>query len=179
LHFRSVETGGGFVKHEQPGRGRERAGKLEHALLATGARGGEHGRARFQSDEAQQTDRLRAAAGVIARECGAVHDVLPARNVVMDMESGDDIAENRELLEKPYLLECSGEAEAYAFVRRHADEVDAVEDHSAGVRLIEPAHQVEQRRFARPVRPDDRKDAAMGDAERNIANRVYPAEAFV
>src|SRR5262249_56053064 len=94
-----VERGGGVVEHKEAGGGRERAGKLEHTLLAIGERGGEHGRARFQSDEAQQTDRLRAAAGVVARECGAVHDVLPARNVVMDMESADDIPQNPTLLE--------------------------------------------------------------------------------
>jgi hypothetical protein len=48
---------------------------------------------------------------------------------------------------------------------RQADEMDSVKDHPAPVWLIEAAHQVEQRRFAGPVRADDGKHAAMRNVE--------------
>src|SRR5260221_10209449 len=79
----------------------------------------------------------------------------------------------------PYLLKRAPEAEGYGFVRRKANEVEPVEDHPARIRLIEPAHQVEERRLAGPVRADDRKHAATRDGERNVANRLHAAEPLV
>jgi hypothetical protein len=60
-----------------------------------------------------------------------------------------------------------------------ADEVNVVEGHATGVGLIDAAHQIEQGRFARPIRSDDGKNNAAGDVQRNIAHRLNPAEALV
>src|SRR5437660_1772422 len=108
-----------------------------------------------------------------------MEDVLPGRDVVMEMKGGDDIAEHRQAPEQPDLLERAREAEPRALVRRQADDIDTVEDDPARIRLIEPAHQIEQRRLAGSVRSDDRKHAAMWNIERNIAHRLHAAEPLV
>jgi hypothetical protein len=64
-------------------------------------------------------------------------------------------------------------------VRRQADEIDAIKDHSPHVRLIDPAHQIQQCRFAGPVRTDDRGYFALPHAQRNVANRLHSAESLV
>src|SRR5215831_4727643 len=94
LHFRRVEAGSGLVEHEQTGRGSECAGEFEHALLAIGQRSRLHRCAAFKPDEAEELDRLPAAAGVVAPERGSVDDVLPGWDVVMDVRGGDDVAEH-------------------------------------------------------------------------------------
>ena len=91
----------------------------------------------------------------------------------MDVKARDHVVEHRQALEQADFLECAREPEPRALVRRQADEIDAIEDDSAGVRLIKPAHQVEQRRFAGPVRPDDREYDRR--AERSAKCRAPPA----
>src|SRR5262249_61656892 len=43
--------------------------------------------------------------------------------------------------------------------------------------MVEAAHDIEERRLARPVRPDDREDLARVHIEAHLSERVYGAEA--
>src|SRR5262249_60274626 len=95
LPLRRVEAGGWLVEHEQAGRGCEGARELEHALLAIGERSRLRRCPSFEPDEVEELDRLRAAAGMVAPERGHVNDVLPGRDVVMDVRGRDDVAEHR------------------------------------------------------------------------------------
>ena len=54
-----------------------------------------------------------------------------------------------------------------------------VEGQRAGIGLIDAADQIEQRRLAGAVRPDQREDRARRDGERDVAHRVHAAEALV
>ena len=60
-----------------------------------------------------------------------MNDVLPGRDVMMDMKARDHVVEHRQVLEQPDLLEGAREAEPHALVRLPADEVDAVEARSS------------------------------------------------
>ena len=90
-----------------------------------------------EPDESQHFHRLGAPAHLIAPERSAVHDILPRRDVVMDVKARDHVVEHRQLLEQPDFLECARDTEPHPPVHRQADEVDAVEDHPARIRLIE------------------------------------------
>src|SRR5262249_55176829 len=94
FHFRRVEAGGGLVEHEQAWRGCECARELEHALLAIGERSRLRRCPSFEPDETEKLDRIRAAGGMVAPERGRVDDVLPGRDVVMDVCGRDDVAEH-------------------------------------------------------------------------------------
>ena len=71
--------------------------------------------------------RLGAAARVIAPERRPVDEILPGRDVVMDVKARDDVVEHRQLLEQPDLLEGARDAEPHAPVRRQSAEVGAAE----------------------------------------------------
>src|SRR5271166_1374354 len=158
---------------------RRGAGEFEHALLAVGKRGRGELLPPFETDEGKECHRRIAAARVVATEGGGVDEVLPGRDIVMNVKGGDDVVEHRQAPEQPNFLERARKTEPRALVRGQADEIDAVEDDAARIRLMEPAHQVEQRRLAGPVRADDRKHAAARSSERNIAHRLHAAEPFV
>ncbi len=131
LDLGGVEAGGRLVHHQQARRGRERARNLQHALLPVGERAGQHGGAIEQPDEAEERVGFVAAAHMIAPERAAMHDVLPRRDRMMDMESSHHVVEHGQLPEQPDLLERAREPESHAAVRRQADQVGAVEASSS------------------------------------------------
>ena len=76
---------------------------------------------------------------VVAPERGAVQEVLPGRDVVTQMKSGDDVVERREMLEQPDLLERAGDAVADAPMGGRVREIGAVEGDRAGIGLVDAA----------------------------------------
>src|SRR5438067_225037 len=62
-------------------------------------------------------------------------------------------------------------------VRRRAQQAAPVEDDLAVVRPVEPRDQVEDRRLAGAVRPDQPDDLALTDVERDVVDGNDPAEA--
>src|SRR5262249_61115251 len=95
--------------------------------LAVGQGAGLDLRAVRQAHEGEQTRGLVAAARVVVAERGAVHDVLPAGDAMMDVKAGDHVVERGELLEQANLLERAGDAVTDAAMRRQAGEVGAIE----------------------------------------------------
>jgi hypothetical protein len=55
-----------------------------------------------------------------------MNDVLPGRNFVMNVKSGDHVVEHTELLEKAYLLECPCKPQSHAPMRAHTREILAI-----------------------------------------------------
>ena len=55
-----------------------------------------------------------------------MNHILPGRNLVMDVKSGDHIVEYAELLEKAYLLECPCKPESHAPMGAHTREILAI-----------------------------------------------------
>ena len=115
----------------------------------------------------------------VAPERGAVQEILPGRDVVTQMKSGDHVLQRGEMPEQPDFLERARDPVADALMRAQVRELDPVEGDGAGVRPVDAAHEIEQRRLAGAVRPDDGVDRAGADGERNVAHRVHAAEALV
>ena len=74
------------------------------------------------------------------------------------------------------VLERARDAEPDDRCARLAQEVLAVEDDAAGVRLVEARDDVERRRLAGAVRPDQPGDLALVDRERDVVERDDAAE---
>jgi hypothetical protein len=79
--------------------------------------------------------------------------------------------------EQPEPLQGAGDAEPGQPVRPVPAERPAAPAHLARARADEPAHDVEQGRLARPVRPDHARDPARRRRQRHLLQRDQPAEA--
>ena len=95
VDLRGVEAGGRLVDQQKLRPRGERARELEHALLAVGQRA-RRARARraarpTKSSSSIASSRQRA---LVAPESRAMHQVLPGRNVVMDVKARDHVLEH-------------------------------------------------------------------------------------
>src|SRR5437879_12096131 len=126
---------------------------LEHALLPVRQRAGALAGTRLQPDEREQRARLLAEAPGIA-----VNEIFPERDVLVDVDAGEHVLEQRELLEEADLLEGARDAEPHAAARRQAEQVFFVKIQGSGIGLVQAREQVEQRRLAGAVRPDERRE---------------------
>ena len=75
----------------------------------------------------------------------------------------------------PYQI---GDAEPADLCRRPARDLVALEDDPAFVRLGETGDEIEHRRLAGPVRPDDAECLAGRAVQRDVLDGVQPAEAL-
>src|SRR5687767_1054229 len=121
VDFGAVQPRRRLVQHEKLRPRGERARDLEHALLAVGKRAGPVARAIGQAHERKQLERLAAEASDAAGQ-----EALPQRHVLMDMEAGEHVLEQRELLEQADLLEGAGEAESHALMGSQANQITIV-----------------------------------------------------
>src|SRR5436309_759303 len=128
---------------------------------------------RLQPDEREQRARFLAEAPGIA-----VNEIFPQRHVLMDVEAGEHVLEQRELLEEADLLEGASDAEPHAAVRRQADQACLFKMQGSRIGLVEARQQVEQRRLAGAVRPDQREDRFFRHADRNVLHRAHAADAL-
>ena len=111
--------------------------------------------------------------------CSAREKALPQRHVLVDVEAGEHVFEQRELLEEADLLEGAGDAEPRPLVRRQPDQVRLIEEKRARVGLIDAGEEVQQGRLAGAVRADQREDRALRDMDRDVVHRAHAAEALV
>src|SRR5919107_4670506 len=80
------------------------------------------------------------------------------------------------MLEQLDVLEGAGDAERCDAVRGHVGDVGAVEYQLAAGRLVDAAHQVEDRGLAGPVGADDGEDLALADVEGHTIDSLDAAE---
>ena len=92
------------------------------------------------------------------------------------MRTDHHVLEQRHAGEQRQVLEGAGDAVAGDAVRRHAEQVVALEEHPALGRLIDPADDVEHRRLARAVRTDEATDLAFVDGEAEAVECCDPPE---
>jgi hypothetical protein len=151
----------------------ERARDLEHALLTVRQRACAIVRTGAEADEIQQVPGFLAEATGVADE-----QVLPERRVLVDVEAGHHVLEERELLEEADLLERARDAEPHARVGRHAFQLMLVEHQFAIIWLIDAREQVQHGRLAGAVRSDQRVDRLLRHGQRHVAHRVHAAKAL-
>src|SRR6185437_162367 len=116
---------GGLVDQQESGLGRERAREFEQTLLAIRERTSELVALCREADESEQFERFGVAARMVAPECRPVYEILPGRDIVMDVKSCDHIVQHRELLEQTNLLKRARNTEPDAAVCRQTCEVGA------------------------------------------------------
>ncbi len=98
--------------------------------------------------------------------------VVVAGNVARDL----DIAFGRQRRQQVELLKHETDlaaAKPGAAGVGHGGEVDAVDEHVAGVGVREAAENIEERRLAAARRPDDGDELALLDCQRDAAQRLH------
>ena len=100
------------------------------------------------------------------------------RVVGLQVLRGDQVVADRRALDQPDVLERPPEAEGGPLVDRHVGDVRApCSSTRPGVGRVEAGDQVEQRRLAGAVRPDDADDLVLADRHAHVAVGLDAAEA--
>ena len=142
---RAVERAERLVEHEEPGRGRERAGERD-ALLLTARQFGDP--AVLEALESDERERLACTRfGFGARP-------------PLHAEPEDHVADDVAMREERVVLEHQAELTA---VRRHRREIDAVPSHAPGRLGREPGDRAEEGALAAPARSQHAHDLAFVD----------------
>src|SRR4051812_31137409 len=87
-----------------------------------------------------------------------------------------DVLPNRELLKRTHELERARDPCLTELGRRKAGNFAPVQAHATAIRSVEPGDEIEQRRLAGAIRPDQADDLAFGHLEVNLADRGETAE---
>ena len=155
-----VQPAGRLVEEEQPRLGDERPSKLHALLDPVRQRRRRKQRPLAEPDDVEHLQRL-----------GLPH--LPPASVRAD----EHVLEHGHRPEELDVLERARYALAHDLVRGCLEDRRAVEQHLAGVRPVEARDDVEGRRLAGAVRPDEARDVSLLDLERHAVERDDSAEA--
>src|SRR4029077_11145930 len=115
------------------------------------------------ADEMQQLRGAFSAPLLIDLESRAMRNVLPGRNVVVNVKSSNHVVQHAELFEQADLLKGPSDSKPHAPVRRQGGKGGARERQRTGIGSVNTADEIEQRRFPRPVRTDDGEYRSSGD----------------
>ena len=110
---------------------------------------------------------------------GPMRNVLPGRNVVVNVKSSNHVVQHAELFEQADLLKGPGDSKSHAPMRGQGRKVGARERQRTGTGSVNTADEIEQRRFPCPVRTDDGEYRSGGDLERNVRHGFHAAEILV
>ena len=156
-----VEAGGRLVEEQKARPHRQRAGDLDHALVAVGQRG--RGRARPALDAHARERRLRP------------HGRLGAARA--DAHGGDHhVLEHAQAAEQAHPLEGPGEPGAGDLIGRPAGQVAAERQDPAAGRRQHAGDHVDQRRLARAVGADQPQDLAALEPQADAVDRAQLVE---
>ena len=157
-----IERAEGFVEQQQARLDRQRAGQCD--ALALPAR-------QLRWVALAEIGKLHEAQQFLdaRRDCRRLGS-LAAR---LDAQPEGDVLCHRHVAEQRVMLEDEADA---ALARRAAAHLDAVEAHFARIGEIEPRHDAQQRRLARPRRPEQRQELAGTCVEADAGERGKRAE---
>jgi hypothetical protein len=154
-----------FVGEQQLWRGRECFRKLE--LLQAGRAQAVH---TGMAIDRQADHRERALGRLLG---------LDATMAALAVKTGErDVLEDGQAAKRPRDLKGAADAAVDDPVRRQPCDLGAIEQDRAAARRKRAGEHVEDRAFARSVRPDQAKDLALIDAERYVVDGGEAAEPF-
>jgi hypothetical protein len=162
---------GGLVEEEDLRLQGQRDTELELLLAAV------REEARFLVGMVQEADRAEDGRCLVLVQAGDVLEQAPAAAAMRDVRRLH-VLEDGEAREDVGALEGATHAEPAEIVRRDAGDVAVLEDHLARVGPEMAGDEVEERRLARAVRPDDRADRARRHREAHPAHRQEAVEAL-
>ena len=158
-----------LVEEEQVGLTGQREPQLELLLVAV------REEAAHLAGLVLEADGLEHGVGFVAKETLDPREEAQATAAVRD-ERRLHVLEHGEPREDVGALERAADAEPADVVRRQAGDVAPVQDDGAGVGAQVAGDQVEERRLARAVGADDRRDLAAGHAERDAGHGLKAVE---
>src|SRR5271165_695352 len=88
----------------------------------------------------------------------------------------EKVLQNRCILEQLDILEGARNAKCRNLVGGQARKRTPFEQHVARARLVYAANEIENRRFAGAIWPDQREDFSLGNIETHTADRAHAAE---
>jgi hypothetical protein len=163
------------VQVSQPG-----AELLAHARVERAERLVEEEHVRLDGKRARERHPLslpaRELRGVAVGEPTELHELEELFDALLDLalrppsdlEPECDVLPNGHVLERGVVLEHEPDP---ALLRRPRGDVVALDQHAAGVGLLEARDDPEQRRFAAAARPEERRQRAGGDVDRDVVER--------
>src|SRR5215211_1611722 len=104
-------------------------------------------------------------------------DRLPESRLAVELLGGFDVIEHGHSGKEPDVLKCASDAEGGDVIRFLSGDVLIAQLDRAGGRWQEPSNDVEQRRLACAVRPDDTQDLPGVEAQVVIRERLKAPEA--
>ncbi len=155
-----VQPAGGLVEEKQARLRHERARELDALLDPVRERRRREERTVAEADDVEHLERVLLTGA-------APSAVRPDEHVL----------EHRHRAEELDVLERPRDALAHDLERGLLEERRSVEQHVPGVRLVETRDDVERRRLAGAVRPDEARDVALLDVERDAVEGDDSAEA--
>ena len=102
----------------------------------------------------------------------ALQDIGPSARMSPDKEIG----KNRGMVEQFDILESARDTVGYHLIRTDAGNILSIHDDLSIGRVIETRNQIEDRRLACPVRPDNREDLTLIHLEGYIIDSTHTAE---
>jgi hypothetical protein len=129
-----------------------------------------------QPDLGQQRHRGVARRGIGAAAARQAEQVGEQAGAFLQVPPGHDVLQRGHAEEDLQVLEGARQAHRRQAVRRRLRHVLPGQRDAAVGRAVEAGDDVEQRRLARAVRPDDRQDLARAGGEADAVERAQPAE---
>src|SRR5437870_943492 len=173
----AIHAGGGLVEQKQLGLQRQGARDLEPALVAVGEVAGPLVGTVGEADQLEQRQGPATRLALLGARRGqpdhAAHEAARRPHVTRDHH----VLERRELAEQTHVLKRARDAEAGDAEGPQARDVTALIPEPAGGGRAEARDEIEQRRLAGAVGPDQAEELAALHGERHAAHRHDTAEA--
>jgi hypothetical protein len=127
--------------------------------------------------ELEQRQRLGAAALLGAREPRQAQERRSEARVLVQPAPGHHVLERAHVEEDLQVLERAADARGREPVRRQPRELSILEEHAALAWQVDAGEQVQERRLARAIGPDDGVHHAGRELEAHVLHGVHAAEA--
>ncbi|MNL19168.1 hypothetical protein D3C87_1403550 [compost metagenome] len=152
-----------FIEEQHLGPHRECKGDLRKPLLAQCQLSHHPIRIGMQPQHAE------CLVDILLHACGTRRRGPPLHGSPVPLQHGDlDVVRHSEFLEQAADLERANDAVAHACVLRQLDDRAAVQLNVTRLRAQRPAQEVDQRRLAGAVRPDQCRAGSLGEGQRDV-----------
>src|SRR5262245_3924856 len=126
------------------------------------------------AEDFEDLERARYRALLLRTNTGWSEDGAQHASLETHVLAHEEVFEHAEVVEEPDVLKGPRHPSGHDLVGRPPGDFPSVEAHAPRVRPDHASDQVEQRRLARPVRPDDADELPGVDVEVDIGSGGYP-----
>jgi hypothetical protein len=165
-----------LVEHQQLGVREQRSGELDPLERAVGQSGDRPVRVLAEVEPLEQVEGLPAQRALAPVQAGQTQDPGHEAGSAALVRAEQHVLADRHRGEQAEVLERARDTQLGDPMRLAREHVLAVEPDRAGLRRVQPADAVEERRLARAVRPDEPADLTAFDIERRLVQRCDASE---